>query len=250
MTEKDVEKRITDALSESGERSPRVLDAARAEMKRNKRSLWSRPAFRYALVGTLSVVLCLAVVLPVIALMRVASSEYADYAVESDSGSAPSANKSSGGTKAQNGSMHDYFVDHGIGIETFDRLTDADGTQEDVAIEGRSSAYVATNYTERKIGGEIVALTEKYLYGGTDEITVSVLLTDDEDVRQTLFGDFLSDPTESTRYAGVDISYSYDEAIHVGRAVFSCAGLAFFTTFAVEDESAMLTHLQTFLLAQ
>ena len=234
MKEKDVEKRLVTSLEEGGERSPRVLDAARAEMRRNKRSVWSRPAFRYALAGIVSVVICVAIVLPILYMHSSAATEVADFA--NDSAAYPEKQNASKPASLQ--TMYGYFAENGIEIKTFDRLN------ADTA-ESEGSSYVADDFSKETRDGEVAALSERYLYG-SDEITVSVLLSSDEEIRQDLFGDFLTGGSVRA-VAGTDVRYVFDETSGSGRATFVFRGRVFFVSISTTDEDAFFAHLQTFL---
>ena len=231
MKDNDVEKRIVASLEDGGEKSPRVLDAARAEMRRNKRSIWSRPAFRYALVGMMSVFICLAIVLPIVSMRSFSAAKVVDYANDS----VGSSDKSSLKPESKQ-TMYDYLTAYDVDVMTFDRLS-ADTTE--------AASYVVTETRAQTKSGEIVAVSEVYRYG-TEEITVSVLLVSDAGIREELFGGFLSSWSVST-VSGTEVRYSFDPASGSGRATFTYRGKEFFTTFAVENESAMLAHLQVFL---
>lgn len=222
MKDKYLEKKIISSLEDKGALSTRVLDEAKQEMDERKSS-GKKPVWKFAFVALSAVVICLIIVLPVML------------------------------TKNRNGfidteysAMYDFVTSEGIDVVPFSHLLDNSlGTQFE---QPDAELYTATKCTLTKKKGRNVKIEETYNFaGGTDEITLSILLDNDEE--NALFSDF-SDLKKTTRIYKTDIAYEYDENTHRGKATFVCNGYKIFVTVKTDSESTLLSHLQAFVIMQ
>lgn len=233
MKKKDIETKILSSLEESKQAlNPHILDAARNEMReKHQLPIKRKLRYKYAVVIGLSFILCLAITLPILFV----------YGKTSDNQNAY--------TELEYSSLYDYFKEENIKINTYDHLLDKNMDLEETHLPSIESPYKAGKCVLGRYKETDIYIKQTYSYYDTDIITVSVLLIEDETVKNTFFGDFLS-LEKSTRFMRVDIRYFYDDSANIGKAEFIFNEKEIFIELACDSEVKMLTHIQAFLISQ
>ncbi len=228
MKNKDVEKKIIAALTEDeSSLNPHILDSARVEI-RVKREKSKNKKIVFLAVPCAAVLLFLAVFLPVYFLQS-----KSDFVVE------------------EHLSMYEYFVEIDTPIVTYDHLFDKEGigTAGIIDTPTEISPYIPEKCELIRSGKTDILIRQKYSFLERDTIMVTVLLTDDMEMRERFLGDYLQLNSE-TRCAKTLVYYSYDSESGIGKARFVCKGREFFVEITCDSEATMILHLQTFILKQ
>lgn len=231
MKNRDVEKKIISSLEESEHAlNPHILDAARCEIKENPSKKKSF-GYKFAIIACISVIICLAVALPIIFFHNNISGNQNLY------------------TESQYSSMYEYFKENNIKINTYEHLFD-----NNMDIQGSDTPYQKSPYSAEECvlaqsQGTDIFIRQKYNYFDADSITVYVLLSEDENLKQTVFEEFLN-LEKSTRFLSMDIDYSFDGETNKGKASFIYNEIQFYIEFFCNSETAMLAHIQALLISQ
>lgn len=221
-----VEKKIIESL-ESAEQKPSssVLDAAKSEL-RTRKARPQKTVYRYAFAICAAVLICLAVVLPLTLI-----------------------NKNDGMQELQYSSMYDYFKNNNIDINTYDHLFDKKWDPSSGSTTIEKSPYSPEECILVKYKEKDIFIKQKYIYAQTDIITVSVFLANDDDIKQTFFGDY-SNLEKSTYFMKVTVRYRFDEESKMGKVALRYKDKDFYIDLACDSESVMITHIQALIISQ
>ncbi len=221
-----VEKKLIATLQTS-EQKPNlnILAAAKSELKLRKTPK-KRIVFRCALAICALIILSLAIVLPL------------------------TIRDNDGGIKELNySSMYEYFKNNNIDINTYDHLFDKNWGSAGGGVPGEKSPYIAEECILGQYKEKDLYIKQKYNYAQKDIISVTVLLVDDNDVKQTTFGDYLN-LEKSVRFMKVNINYYFDIETKTGKAAFVYKDKDFYIESECESEAVMLNHIQALIISQ
>lgn len=226
MKIKDVEKKIISSLEDnSAPLNHHVLDAVKQEIRENK-GRKRNTITKYAIAACLSVVICLAIVLPIV--------------IKTSSGNTPVAYMETEIT-----SMQDYYSSKGIVAKSFGQIIGGTSILEDQddLIKKSECKVVSENHKKD------VCLQETYTLINDDIITVSMLLVPDENVIAEFFADY-TDLDKNKNISSTAVAYSYDQNSCSGRARFDYNNYRFYMSFNVQSEAQMMYYLQIFITQQ
>lgn len=222
MRNKEIENRILNSLEDkSAGLDPRVLDAVKSEIGEQKKTKRSKNVLRFAVAALIVAALCLAVALP-ITLIKSPSEGYTENGFTS---------------------MNEYFSEHGIPLKSLKEIMD-DGS---LAGTGQNNGLEKSECTLISNGkGEDVIIEETYTFIGGDVVTIALMLSDAEEVKQKFYSDY-ADLSAVADIAGVSVNYVFDDASESGKAKFNYNGYAFYASFDVQGEESMMSIIRFFL---
>lgn len=225
MDNKEIERRIRRSLEDGSETlNPRVLDAVKREIGEQKKVKRRKNALRVAFASIVLVAVCLAVILP-LTLKNMPSDEY-----------------------AKNGfvSMKEYFSEHDIPVKSLGEFLDDGslaGMGQSDGLEKSECAVIANG------NGDDVIVEETYTFIGGDVVTIALLLSDSDAVKEKFYSDY-EDLSRNADICGVSVDYDFDDATRSGKAKFYYDGYPFYASFFVQTEAQMLSIIQIFLMIQ
>jgi hypothetical protein len=206
--------------------------AARSEIReRNQSFVRKQIGFKYAFVAISSVVLLFAILVPILFLHNQTVDNQAEY------------------VELGYSSMYDYFKVNNLNINTYDHLLDKNMDTEGGNLPHIESPYLAEECILVQSQGTDIYIKQKYNYFDIDMITVSVLLVDDDGVKQTIFGDFFNLKKILTLCKWKYIILLMPSPIWEMRNLFIMRK-NFLLKLACDNESRMLTHIQALLISQ
>ena len=226
MKNNDIEKRIIASLEDKSPLNSDVLEKARQEMRENSKKTKYNSYLKYIAVAGVLTLICLAIVLPIVFQPSLAKKcEYIEYS-----------------------SMKEYFSQNDIDLKTYEEIINKGNNNPDQGFtpDSEDSMYNKTKCELIKYGNKDFCIAEHYTYIYGSKIENYVILIDNEKLEKELFSQFESVSKEIV-IDGLNVKYSYDNDLKIGRSTFNYNGYKFYTCYYVENEYNMITHLKKFI---
>ena len=231
MRNKDAEKRLISSLQDNSQMSPSTLDAAKLEMKIMKPAKGNFK-LKFAVVGCVLAVLCLAIVLPIVLSNTTNGYDSVRY----------------------DATMQEYLINKGILINTFDKISEEVKPTKPIKPEGGHAsleegtsgyekAYSIVDCQLIKYRNKDFCIKESYLYRNTDKIENYVVLNRNIRLEKKYFSDF-SKLDKKIMIKEINLAYSFDEEKKVGKCKFDIGGYVCYVSINTKSEEELLSHIQ------
>ena len=225
---KKVEKRIISSLEDKSPLNFNVLKKAKQEIRRNNKKTKLNYYLKRVAVASALVLLCIAIVLPIVLRPSLAKScEYIEYR-----------------------SMKEYFSQNDIDLKTYEEIKNeyhfepSEGYTPDS--DDEFYLYKITKCELIKYKNKDFCVAEYYNHTDGSKIENYVVLIDNYKLEKDLFSNFKNVENDIV-IDGVEVQYGYDSVSKVGRSIFNYNGYKFYTSYYVENENDMISHLRKFI---
>ncbi|MBQ9276400.1 MAG: hypothetical protein IJ226_02265 [Clostridia bacterium] len=225
MKNKDVEKKLIAALEVSDQiPNPHILDAAKKEIQTKNVPVRHSNIPKFAIAGCVCLVLCLAIVLPILLIHN---------------GNNPN-NQIHTQTIA---SMQEYFNENNVSLIALSEMSAS------FIEEAGNKTYIKKDSAVIMQGETALFVQELYLYEN-EEITQCVILDTADVVKREHFSDYNDCESIYTVSDGHSFFYSYNEEQKLGFAFTEYNGYTIYFKIRCEVEQKLFEHFINFIELQ